>query len=112
MELPPGVEAFQEADWDGGVLPSTLPVVVGFWAEWCVPCHMAAPALAEAARHFRKSFRFGLVNVVENPRLAERYDVRGLPMVIVVKGGRPSHRRVGLMGRARLRRFLEAALAS
>jgi thioredoxin 1 len=110
MDLPPGVEVFQEPDWEAGILTSPVPVVVGFWAEWCIPCHLAAPALAEAARHFRKRLRFGLVNVDENPGLAQRYDVRGLPTVIVLKGGEARDRRVGLMGRERLRAFLEAAL--
>lgn len=112
MDLPAGVEVFEERDWDGGVLPSPVPVVVGFWAEWCIPCHLAAPALAEAARQFRKRLRFGLVNVDENPGLARRYEVRGLPTVIVLKGGQPHQRRAGLMGRERLRSFLEGALAS
>jgi thioredoxin 1 len=111
MDLPAGVEAFQEGDWEAGVLSSPVPVVVGFWAEWCIPCHLAAPALAEAARHFRKRVRVGLVNVDENPGLAQRYEVRGLPTVIVVKDGEPRERRVGLMGRERLRTFLEGALA-
>ena len=112
MDLPPGVEVFQESDWEAAILNSPLPVVVGFWAPWCIPCHLAAPALAEAARYFRKRLRFGLVNVDENPGLARRYEVRGLPTVIVLTGGQPRHRRVGLMGRDRLRAFLEAALVS
>jgi thioredoxin 1 len=112
MDLPAGVEVFRQDGWDMAVVSSPLPVVVGFWAEWCIPCRLAAPALAEAARHFRKRLRFGLVNVDEEPGLAERYEVSGLPTVLVLQGGRPVVRRVGLMGRERLRAFLEGALRS
>jgi len=94
------VETFTDANWDGEVVASALPVVVGFWAEWCVPCHMAAPALESAELQHRGRLRFGLVNFDDNPRLVERYAVRGLPTVLLMKDGRPADRRVGLMGRA------------
>jgi len=92
-------------------VPSPLPVVVGFWAEWCVPCHMAAPALESAEQLHRGKLRFGLVNFDENPRLVERYGVQGLPTILLMKDGRPADRRVGLMGRAALADFLRKLAA-
>ena len=65
-----------------------MPVVVGFWAEWCVPCHMAAPALESAEQQHHGKLRFGLVNFDENPRLVERYSVQGLPTILLMKDGR------------------------
>jgi thioredoxin len=100
------VDTFTDASWDREVLASTVPVVVGFWAEWCVPCHMAQPALESAEQQHRGRLRFGLVNFDENPRLIERYAVQGLPAILVVKDGKPVDRRLGLMGRAALEDLL------
>ena len=83
-------------------------MVVGFWADWCVPCRIAGPAMEDAARASRGRLRFGSVSYDDNPALAERYDVRGLPTVLVVRDGEVCVRRVGLMGRRELRRMLEA----
>jgi len=101
------LETFSAGNWDREVLKSNLPVVVGFWAEWCVPCHIAAPAMEDAARAGQGRMRFGAVSYDENVELARRYDVRGLPTVLVVRDGEVSVRRVGLMGRKELRRMLD-----
>lgn len=100
------MDTFTDASWDREVLASPLPVVVGFWAEWCVPSHMAQPALESAEQQHNGRLRFGLVNFDENPRVIERYAVPGLPMILVVKDGQPADRRVGLMGRAALQDLL------
>ncbi len=105
------METFTDANWEGEVATSPVPVVVGFWAEWCVPCHMAAPALESAEAQHRGRLRFGLVNYDENPRLVERYAVQGLPTLIVMKDGRATDRRVGLMGRAALLDLLRKHVA-
>jgi thioredoxin len=100
------METFTDGNWEGEVLRSPVPVVVGFWAEWCVPSRMAAPALESAELNHRGKLRFGLVQYDENPGLVERYAVQGLPTLLVVKDGRPAVRRVGLMGRAALQELL------
>ena len=108
MTVPDGLETFSAANWDAEVLRSSLPVIVGFWAEWNVPCRMAAPALVDAARKLSGRMRVGVVDYDADAALAERYDVKGLPTVLVVKAGEVCVRRVGLMGRAELRRMLES----
>jgi thioredoxin 1 len=108
VSAPEGLETLTAATWDREVLRSKLPIVVVFWAEWCVPCHIAAPALAEAAVAGRGRLRFGAVLYDENVALAERYDVRGLPAVLVMRDGEVRLKRVGLMGRKELRRMLDA----
>ena len=108
MPAPEGLETFTAENWDREVLKSKLPVVVGFWAEWCVPCHIATPAMEDAARAAQGRMRFGAVNYDENVGLADRYDVRGLPTVLVMRSGDVCVRRVGLMGRKELRRMLDA----
>ena len=99
-----------EADWEPQVMQARDPVIVGFWAEWCVPCHMAAPAFESAARHYGERVRFAVVNVDEEPALARRYGIQGLPTVLVMKRGEICQRRVGLMGRASLRSVVDGCL--
>lgn len=111
MPAPAGLENVTADGWDRDVLQSAVPVVVGFWAEWCVPCRIAAPAIEDAARASRGRMRFAAVHYDENAALAERYDVRGLPTILVIKGGEVCVRRVGLMGRQELRRMLETCAA-
>lgn len=110
MKVPEGVVALTEAEWDRQVLASPDTVIVAFWADWCIPCHMAAPALQAAAPHYRGRVRFAVVDVDEEPRLAERYEVRGLPTVLVMQRGEICQRRVGLMGRERIRGVIDACL--
>ena len=101
------METFTDANWEGEVLRSSLPVVVGFWAEWCVPCRIATPALESVEHSHRGRFPFGHVNYDANAALVERYDIQGLPTLLVMKDGRPVERRVGLMGRAALKGLLD-----
>ena len=108
MTVPDGLLTFSAAQWEADVLRSELPVVVAFWAEWNVPCRISAPALADAARKLAGRLRVGVVDFDREGALAERYDVRGLPTVLVFRGGEVCVRRVGLMGRAELRRMLDA----
>ena len=107
MPAPAGLETFTAENWDREVLQSKLPVVVGFWADWCVPCRIAAPAMEDAARASVGRLRFGAVSYDDNVDLARRYDVRGLPTVLVMRDGEVCVRRVGLMGRRELRRMLD-----
>ena len=108
MPPPVGLETFTGENWEREVLQSPLSVVVAFWADWCVPCRIAAPALEDAARASGGRLRFGAVSFDDDFELARRYDVRGLPTVLVMRDGEVCVRRVGLMGRRELRRMLDA----
>lgn len=83
-------------------------MVVAFWADWNIPCRVASPAMEEAARRTAGRVRFGIVAYDDNPGLAARYEVRGLPTYLVIKNGALCERRVGLMGRRELSRMLDA----
>ena len=91
------MESFSERDWDESVLRSPLPVAVAFSAEWCVPCAIMVPALEWASAHFRGRLKVGRIDVDANPAVLARYNVVGLPTVMVVDGGKETERRVGLM---------------
>ena len=91
------MESFSDRDWDESVLRSPLPVAVAFSAEWCVPCTIMVPALEWASAHFRGRLKVGRIDVDANPAVLARYNVVGLPTVMVVDGGKETERRVGLM---------------
>jgi thioredoxin len=86
-----------EADFEREVLRANRPVLVDFWAPWCAPCRMVAPALEALARDRAKSLKVVKVNVDENPGLASRYGAMSIPTMIVVKGGREVDRWVGAL---------------
>lgn len=72
--------------FESDVLSSRVPVVVDFFADWCGPCRMVAPIIEELAQEFGSRVRFVKVNVDENPDLADKYGVSGIPTVILFKG--------------------------
>jgi thioredoxin len=100
------VDDFTERDWDSAVVGSALPVAVAFWAPWCVPCAIMAPALEWASRDFGDRLRIGRLNVDDWPRICARYRIVGLPTVLVLEGGREAERRVGLMDSSALVKLL------
>lgn len=100
--MPDEIRTFTAETWDGEVVRSPVPVVVGFWAEWCLPSRIALRAFETAAREYRNRVRFGLVDGDRSPELLQRYGIQGLPTLLVIRGGAAAARRVGLMGRQAL----------
>ena len=97
-----------KANFAAEVLNSDRPVLVDFWAPWCGPCRMLAPALAEVAEAKRDRVRVGKVNVDEEPGLAAEYGISGIPAVLVFKGGRVVATSVGFKPKAELEAFVDA----
>jgi thioredoxin 1 len=86
-----------EADFEREVLRADRPVLVDFWAPWCAPCRMVAPALEALARDQGKALKVVKVNVDDNPGLAGKYGAMSIPTMIVIKGGREVDRWVGAL---------------
>ncbi len=92
------------------VLQSSLPVVVDFWAAWCGPCRMVAPVLEKIAADYSGRLRVAKLNVDENPRTGEQYQVRGIPTLLLVKNGRIVDRVVGALPEPQIRMRVEQLL--
>ena len=92
------------------VLDSTVPVLVDFWATWCGPCRSISPIVEELAKEFMGKVKVTKLNVDENPSTPSQYGVRGIPTLILFKGGKILEQIVGAVPKARLKAMLEKAL--
>jgi thioredoxin 1 len=84
-----------EANFDQEVVKSDVPVLIDFWAEWCMPCKMIAPALDELAGTYAGKVKIGKVNVDEETDLASRYNIVSIPTLLVFNGGEVVKQHVG-----------------
>ncbi|MCK4885134.1 thioredoxin [Candidatus Bathyarchaeota archaeon] len=80
-------------------LNTDLPVLVDFWADWCMPCRMMAPVMEELAQAYAERALFGKVNVDENPQIASRYGIMSIPHFLIFKNGTRVEKIVGAVGR-------------
>lgn len=94
------------------VLASEKPVLVDFWAEWCVPCHMVSPVVEEIARDNAESLKAVKLNVDDNPETARRYGVMSIPTLIVFSGGEERARVVGARGKDAILREIQSHLVA
>jgi thioredoxin 1 len=90
------VKDLNEAGFDDLVLQSEKPILVDFWAPWCAPCRAMGPAVDAVAEKFASDATVVKVNVDENPGMSARYNIRGIPTLILFKGGKEANRLVGL----------------
>jgi thioredoxin len=88
-----------DQDFQSNVIESETPVLVDFWAEWCVPCHMVSPVVEELGREQDGSMRVAKLNIDDNPEVTRRYGVMSIPSLILFKGGEEVARVVGARGK-------------
>ncbi len=92
------------------VTRSDLPLVVDFWAPWCAPCRMMAPAFAEAARALEPRVRLAKVNTEEEQRVGAQFGIRSIPTLVLFRGGREVARQAGALAAPDIRRWVQGHL--
>ncbi len=97
-----------ESSFETEVINSTVPVLVDFWASWCMPCRMLAPVVDQIAAEFAGRVKVVKVDVDSNPSLAARFGVRGIPTLLFLKGGQAVDRVVGVQPKAAIAAKLQS----
>jgi thioredoxin 1 len=98
---------FSDASFDKDVLNSDVPVLVDFWAEWCGPCRMMTPTVEAIADDYAGRVKVGKLNIDENGGTPMRYNVRGIPTLLLFKGGQIVEQRVGAIGKTDVQKMLD-----
>jgi thioredoxin 2 len=111
LPLPPVAEplAVDDTVFDEIVQNATVPVLADFWAEWCRPCHMAAPEVARTAAEMAGKAVVVKVDTESYPQLAARFKIQGIPTFIVFSGGRPVMQQAGVVGHEQMEQWLRTA---
>jgi thioredoxin 1 len=104
------VQQFTDQNFEAEVLKSDKPVLVDFWAEWCAPCRMMAPAVEAVAAQYADRTKVGKLNVDENQSAAAQYNIRGIPTLLLFKGGQVVEQVVGVTSKDAIAKMLERHL--
>jgi thioredoxin 1 len=106
------VSKVSDSDFEAEVLKSAEPVVVDFWAEWCGPCKMIAPALEELAGAMNGKVKIVKLNVDENPQTAAKYGIMSIPTLMLFKNGELASRQVGAAPKQKLEAWINSSTAA
>jgi thioredoxin 1 len=101
------VQTFTDGNFDASVLKSAPPVLVDFWAEWCGPCKRLGPTVDALASEYAGKITVGKMNIDENPKVPELYQIRGIPTLLIFKGGQVVESVVGLAEKDALKKVLD-----
>ena len=97
-----------DAIFEAEVLKSDVPVLVDYWAEWCGPCKMIAPVLEEVAKDYAGKLKVAKLNIDDNPDTPPAYGIRGIPTLMLFKGGEVEATKVGAVSKSQLTAFIDS----
>lgn len=104
------IQAVSDQTFEAEVLNANVPVLLDFWAPWCGPCRAIAPILEELAKTYQNRIKITKMNVDENPQTPAKFNVRGIPTLILFKSGQVLSTQVGLSNPSQLSQLLDSAL--
>ncbi len=104
------IKHITDASFDVDVLNATQPVLVDYWAEWCGPCKMIAPILDEVAKDYDGRLNIAKMNVDQNREVPAKFGIRGIPTLMIFKGGQLAATKVGALSKAQLTAFIDGNL--
>ncbi|MFV1997476.1 MAG: thioredoxin TrxA [Acidiferrobacterales bacterium] len=107
MSTNDGIAHVTDDSFDQEVLQADGPVLVDYWAEWCGPCKMIAPVLEEIAKEYGDKVKIAKLNIDENPGTPPKYGIRGIPTLMVFKGGNVEATKVGALSKSQLSAFID-----
>ena len=105
------IKHVSDASFEADVLQSVQPVLVDYWAEWCGPCKMIAPILDEVSAAYEGKLQVAKMNVDENRDIPAKFGIRGIPTLMLFKGGQLAATKVGAMSKAQMTAFIDQQLA-
>jgi len=105
-------KAVSDDSFEADVLNADSPVLVDFWAEWCGPCKQIAPALDELSQDLSGDITIAKVNIDENPQTPGKYGVRGIPTLMIFKGGEVVSTKIGAMAKGKIEEWIKETLAT
>ena len=97
-----------DGNFDSEVLQSQTPVLVDYWAEWCGPCKMIAPILDDVAKDYAGKLKVAKLNIDENQETPAKYGIRGIPTLMLFKGGNVEATKVGALSKSQLTAFIDS----
>jgi len=104
------IKPVSDATFEKEVLQSSTPVLVDYWAEWCGPCKMIAPVLEDMAKEYAGRLTVAKLDIDANPGITSQFGIRGIPTLILFKGGKPHAQKVGALSKSQLTAFVDSNL--
>jgi len=99
-----------DGSFKSDVLDASVPTLVDFWAEWCGPCKMIAPILDDVAKDYAGKLRVAKINIDDNPQVPGEFGIRGIPTLLLFKGGHLEAQKVGALSKSQLTAFIDSNL--
>lgn len=104
------IQYVNDGDFEAEVLQSQLPVLVDYWADWCGPCKALSPVLDEVSKDYSDRLKIAKLNIDENQQTPAKYGIRGIPTLMLFKGGDLVATKVGLLSKSQLTSFIDTNL--